>query len=210
MRKTLLRRPSPAMVVACTALGVALGGTSYATALALPKSSVGTAQLKNGAVTTPKLRNDAVTARKIKFGAVQSGEIQDGAVAAAEIRAAAVTGAKLAPNAVTTTHVLDGTLLRTDFKAGELTASFSGLQRFEGTTSSSSANSKSVIAHCATGKKVVGGGARVTGPGAAAVSITESFPDSDGDKWNAKADEVVATTQSWQLTAYALCATVAA
>ena len=41
-------RPSPAMVVAITALIVALGGTGYA-ALKLPKSSVGTAQLKRNA-----------------------------------------------------------------------------------------------------------------------------------------------------------------
>jgi hypothetical protein len=50
----------------------------------------------------------------------------------------------------------------------------------------------------------------VTGNGAAVVSITENFPDSDGNKWNGKANEVVATAQTWQLQAYALCATVAA
>ena len=48
----LLRRylPSPAMVVACLALLVALGGTSYA-AIKLPRNSVGNIQLKRGAVT---------------------------------------------------------------------------------------------------------------------------------------------------------------
>jgi hypothetical protein len=38
-------RPSPAMVVACLALGIALGGTSYG-AIKLPRKSVGTKQLK--------------------------------------------------------------------------------------------------------------------------------------------------------------------
>jgi hypothetical protein len=52
------------MVVAMTALFVALGGTSYA-AFTLPKNSVGTAQLKKGAVTTKKIKNGAVTAAKI-------------------------------------------------------------------------------------------------------------------------------------------------
>ena len=56
---------------------------------------------------------------------------------------------------------------------------------------------------------MIGGGARVTGNGSGKVSIVESFPDSDGTKWNAAAREVVATTASWQLTAYALCAHVA-
>ena len=40
-------RPSPAMLVACAALVVALGGTSYAVTQ-LPKNSVGTPQLKKG------------------------------------------------------------------------------------------------------------------------------------------------------------------
>ena len=44
-------KPSPAMVVSLIALFVALGGTSYAAITAVPKNSVGTPQLKNGAVT---------------------------------------------------------------------------------------------------------------------------------------------------------------
>ena len=60
-------RPSPAFVVACIALLVALGGTSYA-AFNLPKNSVGTTQIKNNAVTTSKIKNGAVTGSKINLG----------------------------------------------------------------------------------------------------------------------------------------------
>ena len=76
-------RCSPALVVACVALLIALGGTSYATVVAIPANSVGTAQLK------PE----------------------------------AVTAAKLARNAVGTANVANGTLLREDFKPGQLPAS---------------------------------------------------------------------------------------
>jgi hypothetical protein len=72
-----------------------------------------------------------------------------------------------------------------------------------------SANSKSIEAVCPSGKRVIGGGARVTGTGAGTVSIVESFPDSDGTKWNTLAREVNATVAVWQLTSYALCAVVA-
>ena len=45
---------SPAMIVACIALAVALGGTGYA-AIVLPANTVGTVQLKANAVTGPKV-----------------------------------------------------------------------------------------------------------------------------------------------------------
>lgn len=54
------RLPSPAMAVACLALMVALGGTSYA-AITLPRNSVGTAQLRTGAVTGVKVKKNTLT-----------------------------------------------------------------------------------------------------------------------------------------------------
>ena len=52
------------MVVACLALLIALGGTSYA-AIKLPKNSVGTKQLKTNAVTSPKVKNNSITGSDI-------------------------------------------------------------------------------------------------------------------------------------------------
>ena len=62
-----LGRPSPAMVVACTALVVALGGTGYA-ATQLPTDSVGQKQLRNGAVGNLELRDRAITQGKLDLG----------------------------------------------------------------------------------------------------------------------------------------------
>ncbi len=64
MRK-LLRRPSPAMVVACVALLVALGGTSMAAATQIARNSVGTSQLKDSAVTNAKVKNNAINSAKV-------------------------------------------------------------------------------------------------------------------------------------------------
>ena len=71
---TLLRRhlTSPAMLVACIALVVALGGVSYAAAV-LPKSSVGTPQLKKKAVTGAKVKNGSLTAADFKAGQLPAG-----------------------------------------------------------------------------------------------------------------------------------------
>ena len=88
--RLLRHRPSPAMVVACIALLVALGGTSVAAVSALAPNSVGTLQIRTGAVTTPKLKNRNVT------------------------------GAKIATNAVTGALVRNGSLTRSDFAANSL------------------------------------------------------------------------------------------
>jgi hypothetical protein len=64
MRKSLSRRPSPALVISIIALVVAMGGTAYA-GFSIPKNSVGSTQLKNGAVTTKKIKKGTVTASKI-------------------------------------------------------------------------------------------------------------------------------------------------
>jgi hypothetical protein len=63
--------PSPAMVVACLALLVALGGVSYAATL--PRNSVGTAQLKKNAVTSIKVKDRSLLASDFKRGQLPRG-----------------------------------------------------------------------------------------------------------------------------------------
>ena len=90
MHRIIRRRPSPAMVIACLALGIALTGTSVAAVSALAPNSVGTVQIRANAVTAAKIKN------------------------------ANVTGAKIARNAVTGTKVLNGSLTAADFVASSL------------------------------------------------------------------------------------------
>jgi hypothetical protein len=89
-KRRRLRVPSPAMIVACVALFVALGGTSYA-AIKLPANSVGTKQIKKSAVTAVKVKDATLTGAKIKDASLTGAKIQD----------ATLTGAKLADGAVT-------------------------------------------------------------------------------------------------------------
>jgi hypothetical protein len=62
-----LSRPSPALVISLVALFVALGGTTYA-AVSLPRNSVGTVQLKNGAVTKQKISQRTLRALRGPVG----------------------------------------------------------------------------------------------------------------------------------------------
>jgi hypothetical protein len=66
-------RPSPALVVACLALGVALSGTSYADILSVPLGSVGTGQLKANAVVSSKVKNGSLLAVDFKPGELPGG-----------------------------------------------------------------------------------------------------------------------------------------
>ncbi len=177
--RPFVRRPSPALVISCIALTVALGGTSYATVLNVPKNSVGSAQLKS----------------------------------------AAVTNKKLAANAVTSAKVANGTLVPADFKSSTLPsgpagpvgpagpagpAGLSGVERVESTGVSNSTSAKSHFIACPAGKRLIGGGARVTS--LVGVGLSQSFPDND-NIYRASAREFVANPGNWAVTVYAVCAT---
>ena len=70
--RLLRHRPSPAIVIACVALLLALGGVSWA-ATTLPRNSVGTAQLKNNAVTSRKVKNHSLLRADFKSGQIPRG-----------------------------------------------------------------------------------------------------------------------------------------
>jgi hypothetical protein len=82
------------MVVACLALFVALTGTSVAVSNALPKNSVGTAQLKNNAVVASKIKDGAVTAAKVKPGSLLGSSFRPGDLPKGETGATGSAGPK--------------------------------------------------------------------------------------------------------------------
>jgi len=181
-----VRRPSPALVVACIALLVALGGTSYATVLNVPRNSVGTAELKRNAVKP----------------------------------------AKLAPNAVRTAHVLNGSLLAVDFRAGQIPAGakgdkgdkgekgdqgapgLSGYERVATSSPATNATFKSHSTSCPAGKRAVGGGGDTSNYNAAAGPfMIASRPNAQGTAWTVTM--VASPAQTWTQTVYVVCANVA-
>jgi hypothetical protein len=65
-------RPSPALVIACLALAVALSGASYA-AVVIPRNSVGSLQLKANSVNSSKVANGSLLRADFRSGQIPAG-----------------------------------------------------------------------------------------------------------------------------------------
>jgi hypothetical protein len=167
------------MIVACIALTVALGGTSYA-AIRLPAGSVGTKQLKRGAVTGVKVKGNAL-------GGVQINEARLARVP----RAALADRASDAATADTADQATRAPVSRLDYRQSAAVAIPSTGTHVRAT------------AGCDTGLNVVGGGAKVSDPESAIV--VDSNP-AGRTGWEATAAAGAAGTT---LTVFVICAQTA-
>jgi hypothetical protein len=104
-------------VVATLALLVASGGTAYA-AVALPRNSVDTPQLRAGAVTAPKLHRNAVTGPRIKANAVTGAKILDASIAGVDLAEGSVGPTQLADGSVSTVKIGAGQITEGHFAPG--------------------------------------------------------------------------------------------
>lgn len=194
MRSLLRRRPSPALVVACAALLVALGGTALA-AVALPDGSVGTAQLADDAVVSAKVRDGSVTSHDIANSTILGTDIRDRTLTKADFRKGSLLPGPRGP-------------LGPQGPQGEKGApGTSGYQVVHQETPLTSASPKGVTVLCPPGKKAISGGGDVSGEGRDRISVTESAPTDDG--WQARAVELAKTDAAWRLRVYAVCVFVA-
>jgi hypothetical protein len=87
-------RPSPAMVVACVAMVVALGGAAYAVTTA-PKNSVVSRSIKNGRVKTQDLAAGGVQHSNLAPNSVDTGNVVDGSLLGGDVAANALGGSQI-------------------------------------------------------------------------------------------------------------------
>jgi hypothetical protein len=178
MQKLTKRLPSPAMVVACIALTVALGGTAYAS---VSRNSVGTVHLKRNAVTSIKVRNNSLTGADINEGRL--GRVPSAA------RANTATSATTAGSATTATSATtagSAPVSRLDYSA-TTTVSVPGT----GTPTVGTVN-------CPQGLNATGGGAKVADPVGGNLIDTNPVGKT---AWEARAFSSTATT----MTVFVIC-----
>ena len=136
---------------------------------------------------------------------------------------ASVGPLQLKTNAVTSIKVKNGSLLRADFRAGQIPAGptgpagpagaqgapgTSGLQTVFTTSAINSTTTRTLTATCPSGKTALGGGVAVTPTTATEVAITASYL-ANSTTWTASAQEVNAQAVSWGLNVVVVCALVA-
>ena len=115
-KRRLVRRPSPAMIVACIGLAVALSGTGYA-AVVLPRNSVGTAQLKANAVKTAKVASNTLNGTDINEATL--GPVPSAVNASTAASATNAANAANAENAGTLDALDSTAFLRANGKAAD-------------------------------------------------------------------------------------------
>ena len=177
------RLPSPALVVACLALLVALGGTGYA-AVVLPRDSVGPVQIRTGGVTSIDVRDASL--REVDLSP------------AARRALAGRTGPQ-------------GPAGPQGAKGDPGPAGIGGIEVVRASSEFVSSPEQSVVVDCPPGKRLLGGGAGAWGramiwiPRGVALTANQAV---DEDTWVAKAQEVTPTEESWFLNVTVVCGSV--
>lgn len=154
MSRVKFTMPTPAMIVACVALIVAMAGSAYA---ALGKNSVDSKQIAPQAVASSEIAGKAVKGADIADGSVKDIKLADNAV----------TGAKIADNAVSSAKIADGTVTGGDL--APLSVGLSNLNvvlssRFADVALPDDGTRTSVNASCPAGQVAAGGGFTFASP----------------------------------------------
>lgn len=180
-------RPSPALVISCLALLVSLGGTGIAAVSALPRGSVGPAQLQTGAVNSLKVKDGAL--KLVDFAAAQRALLKGDTGPAGPAGPKGDKGDKgdRGPTGLQGPPGISGLTIVTK-------------------TSSSTAGFQGVSINCPAGTRVLGGGGGTTTPGAG-VSVRNSFPLNGNAGWIVVAEAERPGT-GWSYTVDAVCAKV--
>lgn len=200
-------RLSPALVISCLALFMALTGGAFAAGIA--KNTVRSPQIVDGTIRTIDLRDNSVAAGKIAPDAVDTTEIAENGVDSSDVAPETLTSADLGAASVTSSEVADQSLTANDLgpdsvgsselQAGSVRASELGaiIQASNSTPITAGANG-TVSVQCPGGTTVISGGAQ---PANFGVEMTSSLRSGNGWQYQAKNNNGAAST----LTVFAYC-----
>ena len=217
--KTRTFRPSPALVISCIALFMALTGSALA--VGVGKNTVRSPQIVDGTVRTIDLRDNSVGAGKVAPDAIDTTEIAANGVdssdvapetlTTADVAPETLTAADLGPASVASSEVADQSLTADDLgpnsvgsselQTGSVRSSELGaiVQVANEAPIKGGANASTSV-QCPAGTTVISGGAR---SGFYQVHLAGSYRSGNGWHVDARSGAVGDTT----ITAYAYCLT---
>jgi hypothetical protein len=150
------------------------------------------------------------------LGQAMASSLPRNSVGPLQLKRNAVGPQKVAPNAIRTGHVLDGSLLAADFKAGQIPAGpkgdpgAPGLSEYEIVTATKAVVNATLNVrqvNCPAGKKVLAGGVTPSTISAAqGPFVYVSQPLANGASWVAGTARLA--SGSWTITVWAVCAKV--
>jgi len=202
-------RPSPAIVISCLALFLALTGSALA--VGVGKNTVRSPQIVDGTIRTVDLRDNAVAAGKIAPDAVDTTEIAENGVESSDVAPDSLTASDLGPASVASSEVADQSLTQDDLgpnsvgsselQAGAVRASELGpIIQVSNSTGIAANASFGVSVDCPAGTTVISGGAQ---PANFGVEMTSSLRSGNGWLYQAKNNNAAPST----LTVFAYCLT---
>jgi hypothetical protein len=106
VKSRLGRLPSPALVIACVALFVSLGGVSYG----LAKGSVDSREIKNNTIRSGDVLNNTLRSKDVRNNTLRTFDIRNNEVRGFDIRNSTVQGRDVAFNTLTGNDVAENTL----------------------------------------------------------------------------------------------------
>jgi hypothetical protein len=97
VKRVLVRRPSPATVIACIALFVALGGVSYGVAT----GSIDSREIADNTIRSKDVRNNGIYSRDLRNNQVYGIDIRNGTIRARDVAANTLTDDQIAESKLT-------------------------------------------------------------------------------------------------------------
>lgn len=177
-----LRRPSPALAIACLALFVALGGPAEAKKLINGKlirtGTVSSKQIRDRGVTTADLSRSAVRLlQRTPARSVGTAELADGSVGPAQLKAGAVTSGALALNALTGASIQDGTIGTADLSDNAITSEKIGTSQVrKADIATGAVGTSEISAGSVTGNEVADGSLSARDMADFSGEVTVNFP----------------------------------
>jgi hypothetical protein len=186
-------------VLAGLALFISLGGVAYGVAT----GSISSREIANNTVQSRDVRDGALQGRDVANRSLRGRDVQDGTLGGVDVRDGFLAGADLAANSLGDREVDEPQLDINRLGGVSATRYVKNVVRVETRTANDTATPKAAPpARCPSGKRLLGGGARVVASAFVPVALAVNGPD--GGAWNAAA-YATAPGGSWQLVNVAIC-----